>query len=312
MTIGPNELDLVSRACPLCGSSDDSAVAVEAKIDPTRLGGFAYASRKTPEYMHHRLVECPSCGLLYASPAPTASALADAYGNADYSSVQESRCAGATYAALLRRMVGSLPPGAAAIDIGTGDGAFLAELLAAGVEDVIGIEPSSAPIAAALPEIHPRIRKGTFDPDDFEPESFHLVTSFQTLEHVPDPLGLCRGAHRLLRDDGALLVVSHDRRARLNRLLGRRSPIYDVEHLQLFCPSSIRSLLQRSGFTDIELRRIVNRYPIRYWAKLFPFPGALKARLTAAMERSRLGATPVPAPVGNVAAIGYRRAPAGS
>ena len=312
MTIEPDELGLVSRPCPLCGSSDDSVVVAEAKIDPSRLGGFAFASRKTPEYMHHRLVECPSCGLLYANPAPTVSALADAYGDADYSSFEESRCAAATYAALLRRMVGSLPPDAAAIDIGTGDGAFLGELLAAGVDDVVGIEPSSAPIAAASPDVGPRIRKGTFDPDDFQPESFHLVTSFQTLEHVPDPLGVCRGAHRLLRDDGALLVVCHNRRAWLNRLLGRRSPIYDVEHLQLFCPRSLRSLLERSGFTDIVLRPIVNRYPIGYWVKLFPFPGALKAKLAAAMDRSRLGATPVPAPVGNVAAIGYRRArPAG-
>ncbi len=39
-----------------------------------------------------------------------------------------------------------------ALDIGTGDGAFLAELLRAGYTDVIGIEPSSAPIEAAAPK----------------------------------------------------------------------------------------------------------------------------------------------------------------
>jgi SAM-dependent methyltransferase len=129
------------------------------------------------------------------------------------------------------------------MDIGTGDGAFLTELLDAGAREVVGIEPSLAPIAiepslapiaAASPRVRKFIRQGVFNPEDFEPGRFQLISSFQTLEHVPDPLDLCRSAHRLLRRGSALMVVCHDRRAPLNRLLGRRSPIYDIEHLQLF------------------------------------------------------------------------------
>jgi SAM-dependent methyltransferase len=157
------------------------------------------------------------------------------------------------------------------LDIGTGDGAFLAQLVANGFDDVIGVEPSAAPVAAASAGVRSMIRTGAFDPRDFTPEQFGLVTCFQTLEHVPDPLALCRGAYQLLRPGGAFLVVCHNRRGVVNRLLGRRSPIYDVEHLQLFCPRSLRSLLQRSGLSDIRLRPIVNRYPIGYWMKLFPF-----------------------------------------
>lgn len=167
--------------------------------------------------MHHRLVECPSCELLYATPAPTPDALAALYGDADYASAEESRYASATYAHLLGDLVGALPPDAAAIDIGTGDGSFLAELLDAGIRDVVGVEPSAAPIAAASPRVRGLIREGVFNAEDFHPGRFQLITSFQTLEHVPDPLDLCRSAHRLLREGGAVLVACHNRRAPLNR-----------------------------------------------------------------------------------------------
>ncbi len=307
MTVEPFPLELADRTCPLCASNGESVVTAEANVDPQRLGPSAFASRKLPEYMHHRLVQCASCDLLYANPAPTANALALAYADAEYDSAEESRFASSTYACLLREVLPTLPLQGGALDIGTGDGAFLAELLASGFEDVVGVEPSRAPVAAASSEVKGLIRTGFFRPEDFEPERFRLVSSFQTLEHVCDPLSLCCGAYQLLCEGGALLVVCHNRRALLNRAMGRRSPIYDVEHLQLFCPRSLRSLLERSGFSDIELRPVLNRYPLRYWMKLFPLPDGFKGKLLALVDRGRLGSVPLSVPVGNLAAIGYKR-----
>ncbi|MGO8673729.1 MAG: hypothetical protein ACLQVD_20520 [Capsulimonadaceae bacterium] len=43
------------RYCPMCELSDDSKVYVESKVDPAKLDAFAFASRKLPEYMHHRM-----------------------------------------------------------------------------------------------------------------------------------------------------------------------------------------------------------------------------------------------------------------
>src|SRR5258706_7458966 len=154
--------ELIRRACPVCGSADDSHVFAESNVDPTKLDAFAFASRKLPEYMHHRLIECPVCDLLYASPAPPATSLAEAYEEAEYDSAAESGYASRTYARFLPDICRRIPDRAAALDIGTGDGAFLAELRAVGFKDVVGIEPSTAPIAAATPEIRPLIRQGIF------------------------------------------------------------------------------------------------------------------------------------------------------
>src|SRR5438270_5176078 len=137
---------MAERACPVCGSVDASHVYAESNVDAARLDQFSFASLKLPEYMHHRLVECRACDLLYASPVPATPDLAKAYEEAAFDSGPEAHYAARTYARFLPEICGSVPDRGGAIDIGTGDGAFLEELLSAGFTDVVGVEPSAAPI----------------------------------------------------------------------------------------------------------------------------------------------------------------------
>lgn len=294
------------RTCPICASAGDAELAFEARLDPERLGAHAFASRKLPEYMHHRLLHCRRCDLLYASPAPGPDELDLAYRDAAYDSANEARYAARTYARLLGAILPTLADRRGALDIGAGDGALICELVRLGFTEVVGVEPSLAPIEAAAPGVRPLLRHGMFDAADFEPASLRLVTCMATLEHVNDPLSLCSNAATLLRDGGALAVTCHDRRGALNRALGRRSPIYDIEHLQLFSEPSLRALLEAAGLSDVGVRRFVNRYPLRYAARLAPLPAALKRPLLAAL-RGRAGSAAVPVPAGNLVAVGYRR-----
>jgi SAM-dependent methyltransferase len=301
---------MTSRACPVCGS-EAATVFAEQSIDPAALDGFAFASRKQPEYMHYRLVACPVCDLIYASPAPGPETLAGAYVTAAYDSSEESKWAARTYRSLLRPVLASLGGAAraglgSALDIGAGDGAFLEQLLAAGFRHVEGVEPSDAPRLSARPDIRPLIHEGLFSPEVFDGQRFDLITCLQTIEHVHDPLALCRDAWSLLEDGGALFIVCHNRRAASARLLGRHSPIFDVEHLQLFSPRSLRQLLGESGFTDVSVRPVLNSYPIRYWARLAPIPAGPKARAQDVLG-GRLGSLQLMLPAGNIAAWGFRR-----
>jgi len=289
----------------VCGSDDESQV-IESNVDPGRIGDHSFASRKEPEYMHYRLVSCPVCYLLYANPIPSDDAVATAYRDAVYDSAEESHFAASTYARELQRHRGSLPPRGGVLDIGAGDGAFVSELVGAGFDDVVGVEPSSAPIASAPAELQARLRHGVFRATDYERCGFRLITAFQVLEHISDPLGLCRDAHALLGDCGALFVVAHDRHAVVNRMMGRRSPIYDIEHMQLFSRRSLVQLFARADFERVEMHSLLNRYPLRYWLRLFPFPQEVKHALLKRIGPSRVGQLSVALPVGNVAAIAFK------
>jgi SAM-dependent methyltransferase len=298
--------ELASRDCPICGCSDEGRVFAEQRLDLGALDASAFASRKRPEHQRLRLLECPVCELVYASPVPAPEALRQAYEEAAFDSAEEARYAARTYARELGPLLAALPDRRGALDVGTGEGAFLGELAALGFEQVGGVEPSRAPIEAAPPEIAPLIEQGTFHADVRSPASLSLITCFQTIEHVPDPAALVRDAASLLKPGGALVLVCHNRRALVNRAMGTRSPIVDVEHLQLFSPASVEELLRRAGLREVGQRAIRNRYPIRYWARLSPLPERPQGWLEGALERSGLGARALTLPVGNLIAWGIR------
>jgi SAM-dependent methyltransferase len=299
-------LTVQARDCPVCGSTDESRVFAPANIDPVSLNAFSFASRKLPEYMHARLIECPNCDVVYANPALATESLASAYEEAAFDSKEEASHAARTYGRSLRRILPRLPDLDGALDIGTGEGSFLRELLRAGFRNVVGVEPSRAPIAAAAPDVRPLIRQEMFQTDTFPPESFRLISCFQTIEHLRDPLSICRDACRALKPGGALFLIGHNRRAFSARALGRKSPIFDVEHLQLFSPRSFRHLLGAAGLTNISVGPILNRYPVHYWARLFPFPKRVKPGILRGLKGSCLGRLLVPLPAGNLAAVGYK------
>ena len=298
-------LEFNDRACPLCGSHQAARV-VESNIDPAKLTEFAFASRKFPEYMHHRMVECASCEMFYANPVFSPEVIAKAYLKAAFDSQRESYFASLTYRSLLRRRLEHLPAKEAALDIGAGDGSFLEQLVSLGFKEAVGVEPSEAPIAAAKPNIRSMIRKGLFRAQDFGRQSFDLVTCFQVMEHLSDPLLLTRDAFSLLKPGGMFFAVVHDLRALSARLLGAKSPIFDIEHLQLFTGRTIISLFQRAGFQSVSGEPVWNRYPLHYWMKLFPLPRGLKESAISAAKLTRIGCIPLGLPAGNLAVIGYK------
>jgi SAM-dependent methyltransferase len=256
--------------------------------------------------MHARLMECSRCGILYGNPVLSPGALATAYQTAEFDSAGEADYASNTYARRIRNLLPVLPDLNGALDIGTGDGAFLEKLLHLRFQNVVGVEPSEAPIESAKKHIRPLIRSGLFRSEKFAAASFSLITCFQTMEHVWDPLETAMGAYRLLKSGGAVAIVVHNRKSLSARILGMKSPIFDIEHLQLFCPSTGKRLLEQAGFRNVAVSTIWNRYPLRYWAKLLPFPAPMKSPLLRLLKESTIGTVPVAMPAGNLICIGFK------
>ena len=288
--------------CPCCG--ERGTHAIDANIDVERMSEATFASRKRPELMHHEYWECAACGSYFTPALPDVEELYTDYRDASFDSGVEAAFASRTYSEAILARARLLSRGSA-LDIGTGDGAFLGSLLDMGFQDVKGVEPSLAPIEAALPRVRPLIIQGIFEEGSFGPETLDLVTCFQTIEHVPDPSALVREAFSILRPGGYLAIVCHDRKSPVNRLLGRKSPIFDIEHLQLLTRTGLRGLFTRAGFSDVDVSRIRNRYPVRYWLRLAPLPIGVGNVLESRSDSWLLN-QPVSVGVGNVICVGRK------
>ena len=298
-----------SRSCPVCHADSEKAkLLIEENIDPAKLSGFSFSSRKEPEYMCHRLVQCPSCDLVYADQPPGVDELARAYHVADYDSSEEANDAATAYIRAIQPILAMLTRRQSALEIGTGTGIFLECLSREGFTDLVGVEPSSAAIAAAPEYRRAWIREGIFEEKDFAPDSFDLICCFMTMEHVHDPEVVARAAYHLLRAGGAFVTVTHDYRSWVNRILGKRSPIIDIEHMQLFSERSVRRLFSESGYTDISVNAFVNTYPLRYWMRLAPLPRGIKSAMSRTMAATGVDNFKLGINVGNLITAGFKRA----
>jgi SAM-dependent methyltransferase len=299
-------IDLESRSCPICGTVKKSRVFRRENFDPARLTESAFSSRKLPEYMHFRLMKCRKCDLVYASPALRGEKLAEAYRDASFDASRESEYAARTYFRYLRKRTGAKP--AATLDIGAGDGAFLQELMRNGYVDVIGYEPSEAPIAVASDLVRPKLRKEMFDGSRIADDTFGLVTCFQTIEHVYEPLKLIREIYRVLSPSGTAFLIGHNVQALSARVLGEKSPIFDIEHYQLFSRRSAKKLMKAAGFRSVNVFPIMNSYPLSYWIKLFPLQASLKRGVLHLLSTKLrfLGDLAVPLPAGNLGIVAIK------
>jgi SAM-dependent methyltransferase len=305
-------MTVTARNCPVCDSpSVDAPVFLEASIDPGRISEYSFSSRKVPEFMSHRLVTCPHCQLVYVPTPPAQDTLAVAYHEAAYDSAQEAEDAARSYAEAIEPILQKLGQRGAALEIGTGSGVFLERLADAGFGELVGVEPSLAAIRAATPRRRAWIREGIFDEQQFQPASFDLVCCFMTMEHVAEPGKLAASALRLLRPGGAFVTVTHDYRSPVNRLLGRRSPIIDIEHMQLFSTNSVQELYRRAGFADVSVKAFANRYRLGYWLRLTPLPAPVKRALDTLLRRTGLAQARLAFNVGNSIAAGFRPAQPG-
>ena len=298
----------MDRSCPVCDASvDDAEDFLEETIDETRLSDFSFSSRKVPEYMSHRMVRCRKCDVAYVSSPPPAQDLANAYHVASYDSSEEADDAAATYIRAILPVLALLPRHDSALEIGTGTGAFLDLLAATGdFRAVVGVEPSIAAIAAAPEHRRVWIRQGVFDERAFPPRSFDLVCCFMTMEHVAEPKRIAMSVRNLLRDGGAFVTVTHDYRSPVNRVLGKRSPIIDIEHMQLFSRRSIARLFAETGYREIQANPFANRYALSYWLRLFPLPARVKAAVSSTLRAVRADRTKLGLNVGNVVAWGFK------
>lgn len=144
------------------------------------------------------------------------------------------------------------------LDIGCGAGGNLKTLQDQGWEPY-GIEMSEIAAAHARELTGGEIHTGTLESAPFPPGSFDLVLMSHSLEHLPSPLDALRRIHRLLKDNGLLVVSVPNVHSLEFKLFGRWwFPLDPPRHLYHFDRNSLTAALERAGFRPQVIRTAVS------------------------------------------------------
>jgi SAM-dependent methyltransferase len=231
-------------ACPLCGGQDYQHVVTAPAGVP---GPVTHAPGSTR--LSFRVVRCSGCGLCFTNPRPTPAGMAEFYP----SGYRPHQSAGVRRASAPRPWHGprkALPTfgGGKLLDFGCGNGSFLVRMRAQGWE-VTGIDTSAAVVNRIRRLRGLRLLAGTLPHPDLEPETFDLITMWQALEHVHDPLAVLREARRLLVPGGMLLVsVPNLAGLSFSGFGGDWFALDLPRHLIHFTPGTLRRMLEVAGF----------------------------------------------------------------
>lgn len=146
------------------------------------------------------------------------------------------------------------------LDLGCGDGAFAAELAAAGCA-VVAVDVAEEALRrtrARVPGIEAR-RAVEGEPLPVDEDAVEVVWAGEVLEHAADVVGLLAEVRRVLRWGGTLLVTTpyHGRVALAALALGGRvEEHFDprADHLRFFTGRSLEAVLRDAGFADVDVR----------------------------------------------------------
>jgi SAM-dependent methyltransferase len=206
---------------------------------------------------------------------------------------------------LLGRLLGLLPmakeiagssvmwlkahPNGKLLDVGSGNGAFMAMMQERGW-DVSGIEPD--PQAATLAKKHLKkdtpVFIGTIESASLPDSYFDAVAAHHVIGHMHDPVGFLREVWRILKLGGKLVVTTPNTPS-----LGHRAfrdswrELDPPRHLYLFSPESLRVCVERLGY-QVEVLRTTARsaWEIWYSSRLIRRTAGTSGTLPARLRKS--------------------------
>ncbi len=110
---------------------------------------------------------------------------------------------------------------------------------------------------------------GTIESQGYTADSFDAVTLNHVIEHVPNPLGLLRECHRILKPGGRLFLATPNSRSLGHRIFKQSwRGLEPPRHLQVFTPSALRRLLLEVGFVGVCVQTHASKYVAHHSTRL--------------------------------------------
>ena len=163
------------------------------------------------------------------------------------------------------------------LDVGAGVGTLLSVAARSGFI-VHGVEVSEWASAFAREEKGLDVLTGTLEDARLETEAFDIVVINHVLEHVINPRALLAEVHRILKNDGLLVIGVPNIGSIMAGLRGGKWPsLRPKEHIWHFSPATLKRLATEAGFAKLYFEAREN-YPVTGWG-----PKALLIRIINGM-----------------------------
>jgi 2-polyprenyl-3-methyl-5-hydroxy-6-metoxy-1,4-benzoquinol methylase len=280
-------LEKVVNACALCWRADGTSMF---RVDGSLM------------------VRCDRCGLVREALRPAAT---DSVYDAEYYSTESAKGGYAnyvldaeinriTFTERLHAIERRLGRKGRLLDVGCALGDFIEVARELGW-DAEGIEISAYAAAQARAR-GLRVPTGTLEDVVLPERAYDVVTLYDVIEHLTDPVRTLQRVRGLLRPDGVVHVVTPNVGGLQARLLGPRWYHYKPgEHIYLFSPTTAREAIERAGLGWIGWSRSGSYVTLTYvFSRLRYYAPGVFGALEAIGRTVRFGPVPFKLYVGEM------------
>jgi len=150
-------------------------------------------------------------------------------------------------------------------DVGCSNGRFIQTALDHGFE-AWGLEFSENAIAAAPASIRSRIYKGDANSiEEMGIGTFDIITAFDLIEHVFDPVGFLNSVRRLASKSSLFVFATPDASNLIRPLMGKSwSMLQPYQHTVLLSRKSAQKLLETAGLELVHMDRTKKMFTANY------------------------------------------------
>lgn len=247
--------------CIICKSPDQREIRIK-KIDKT---GY----------------QCGACSFIFLWPQPTEKEIEDIYKEPYYESwgvftgeekpetawLKKGTSDRYLKRVMLHRRNGKL------LDIGSAFG-YLMEVAREHGYDVHGVELSHFSSTIAKKKFGSKVFEGNLKDSKFPNANFDVITMFDLIEHIPQPLEFMKEVRRVIKPGGFIAITTPDTSSLSCKLLGYGGWFHwKFEHLGYFNRKSMEELARHTGFKIVEKKRAYKTMSFQYLFdqfKMFP------------------------------------------
>lgn len=213
---------------------------------------------KINNFSSRPIVKCQNCGLVQVNPLPPEKKLKHYYDRDYFRNYASYVANSSSHEKYFRRKLVQVEKKAGKkgrlLDIGCALGDFL-EMAEKMDWQTQGLEISKEAVIFCKKK-GLEVVQGTIETADFTPNSFDLITCFETIEHVKEPEKTIKGIFRLLKKGGLVMLTTPNYDTWTRKLMkGFWFGYRHQEHIFFFTPKTLKRLFEKAGFSEIKIKR---------------------------------------------------------